>query len=160
MLAFTNGAVAKLVIHVSRWRFRTYGPRYVTFEEQAAYNFIRNLSANMVVDKLFEVKAGKEIGKSSIWLDKSDENLLSPQDIWENFRLGLSLTVNLNSRLLVLQGDDSTVLLLRGCANAMFIIRLIDLYAPSAVGISEIIERLKLADAGLFVFAVLARACR
>ena len=121
VLACTNGAVVKLVVQFSRWLFRTYGPRYATPEERAAYNFIRNLPAGMIVDKRREVKAGKEIGKSAMWLDKSDDNLLSPQDIWERLRLGLPLTEDLNSRLLVLRGDDPTVLIVRGCANAMFI---------------------------------------
>ena len=58
----------------------------------------------MIVDKRLEVKAGKEIGKFAMWLDKSDDNLLSYQDIWERLRLGLPLSEDLNSRLLVLRG--------------------------------------------------------
>ena len=158
-MAFTNVAVVKLVVQFSRWFFRTYGPRYATPEERAAYNFIRNLPAGMIMDKRLEVKAKKEIGKSAMWLDKSDDNLLSPHYIWERLRLGLLLTEDLNSRLLVLRGDDPTVLIVRGCANAMFIFRLLDLYSAGAVGIRGTIERLELADAGLFDLAVLARAC-
>ena len=101
VLAYTNCAVVKLVVPFSRWFFRTYGPRYATSEERAAYNFIRNLPAKMIVDKRLEVKAGKEIGKSAMWLDKSDDNLLFPQDFQERLRLGLPLTEDLNSRLLV-----------------------------------------------------------
>ena len=52
--------------------------------------------------------------------------------------------------------DDPTVLIARGCANAMFIFRLLDLYSAGAVGIRGTIERLELADAGLFDLAVLA----
>ena len=103
VLAFTNGAVVKLVVQFFRWLFRTYGTRYATPEERAAYYFIRNLPAGMIVDKRLEVKAGKEIDKSAMWLDKSDDNLLSPQDIWERLRLGLPLTEDLNSRLLMLR---------------------------------------------------------
>ena len=48
--------------------------------------------------------------------------------------------------------------IVRGCANAMFIFRLMDLYAAVAVGIRGTIERPELADAELFNLAVLARA--
>ena len=92
VLAFMNGAVVKLVVQSSRWLFRTYGPRYATPKERAAYNFIRILLAGIVVDKRFEVKAEKTIGKFAMWLDKFDGNLLSPQDIWERLRLSLPLT--------------------------------------------------------------------
>ena len=51
------------------------------------------------------------------------------------------------------------MLIVRGCANAMFIFRLLDLYAAGAIGIRGTIERLELADAGLFNLAILARAC-
>ena len=112
----------------------------------------------MIVDKRLEVKAGKEIGKSAMCLDKFDDNILSPQDIWERLRLGLPLTENLNSRLFALRRNDPTMLIVR-CANVMFIFRLLELYATGAVGIRETIERLKLASAGLFNLPVLARAC-
>ena len=59
----------KLVVQFSRWFFRTYGPQYATSEERAAYNFIRNLPAGIIVDKRLEVMAGKEIGKSAMWQD-------------------------------------------------------------------------------------------
>ena len=77
VLAFKNGAVMKLVVQFSRWFFITYGPRYATSEERVAYNFIQNLPAEMIMDKRLKVKAGKEIGKSAMWLDKSNYNLLS-----------------------------------------------------------------------------------
>ena len=92
-----------------------------------------------------------------MWLDKSDNNLLSLRDIWERLWLGLPLTEDLNSRLWVLRGDP-TVLIVKGCANVMFIFRLLDLYSAGAVGIRGTIERLELANAGLFDLAVLARA--
>ena len=113
----------------------------------------------MIVYKRLEVKAWKEIGKSAMCLNKSDNNLLSPQDIWKRLWLGLPLTEDLNSSLLVLRGDDPTVLMVGGCANAMFIFRLLDLYSAGAVGIRATIEHLELADAGRFDLAVLARAC-
>ena len=65
LLAFTGGAVVKLVVQFSRWLFRTYGTRYATLEQRAAYNFVRNLPAGMIVDKRLEVTASKEIGKSA-----------------------------------------------------------------------------------------------
>ena len=37
-----------------------------------------------------------------MWLDKSDDNLLSPHVIWERLRLGLPVTEYLNSRRLLL----------------------------------------------------------
>ena len=51
------------------------------------------------------------------------------------------------------------MLIVKGCANAMFIFRLLDLYSAGAVGIRGTIERLELANAELFDVAVLARAC-
>ena len=51
------------------------------------------------------------------------------------------------------------VLIVRRCANAIFIVLLMDQYAAEAAGIRRTIERQKLADAKLFNFAVLARAC-
>ena len=119
--------MVQLLVRFSRWLFRTYGPRYATPEERAAYNFIRNLQEGIIVDKGLEVKARKEIGKSAMWLKKSDDNLLSSQNIWERLRLGLLVTADLSSRLLVLRGDDPTILILRRCANAVFIFRLMDL---------------------------------
>ena len=62
VLAFTNAAVVKLVVQFSRWLFRTYGPRYETPEERAAYHFIRNLPAVMILEKRLDVKVGKKIG--------------------------------------------------------------------------------------------------
>ena len=47
----------------------------------------------------------------------------------------------------MLRGDDPTVLIVRGCANTMFIFRFLDLYSAGAVGIRGTIERLELADA-------------
>ena len=69
------------------------------------------------------------------------------------------MTEDLNSRLRLLRGDDQTVLIMKKCANAMFIFRLTDLYAAGAVGIRTTIEWLKLANAGLVDLAILARAC-
>ena len=96
-----------------------------------------------------------------MWLDKFEDNLLSPQDIWESLRLGLPFTEDLNSSLLVLRGDDPTVLIVRGCANAMFIFRLLVLYSAGAVGIRGTIERLELATlASSISRSLLARADR
>ena len=83
----------------------------------------------------------------------------SRQDIWARLRLGLPVPEELNSKLLVLRGNDPTVLVVRECAHVMFIFRLFDLYSAGAVNISGTIERLKLSDAGLIDLSVLARAC-
>ena len=58
----------------------------------------------------------------------------------------------------MLQGDDLTVLSVKGCATAMFIFCLVDLYSAGAVGIRGTIKRGAL-DAGLFGLALFARAC-
>ena len=76
----------------------------------------------------------KNIGKSSMWLVKSDNNILSLQDIWIRLRLSLPITEEMNSKLLVRRIYDQTVMIVRGCANSMFIFRLIDLYSAGAVG--------------------------
>ena len=51
------------------------------------------------------------------------------------------------------------MLIVKMCANAMFIFRLMNMYSAGAVGIRGTIERLELANAKLFDLAVLARAC-
>ena len=114
----------------------------------------------MIVNKRLEVKAGKEIGKSVMWLNKSYDNMLSFQDILNCFQLSLPVTEELKSQLLVPQNGDPTVLISRMCANAMFIFRLLDLYVAGAVAIRRTIERLELADTGLFDLSVLARTCK
>ena len=110
------------------------------------------------MNKRLEVKAEKEIGKSARCLDTSDDNMLSPQDIWARLLQSLPVTKELNSKILVLRNGDLTMLVLKECANAMFIFRLLDMYSAGAVGIRGIIESLELADAGLFELSVFASA--
>ena len=102
--AFVHRAKMKLIVQFPRWLFRAYGTRSATPEEKTAFNFVRNLPPGMIVDDRLEMTARK-IGKSAQWLDKSDDNLLSPQDIWDRIRPGLRVNEDIDSKLLVLRGD-------------------------------------------------------
>ena len=84
--------------------------------------------------------------------------MLSPQESWNSLRLNLPVTDVLNSKLLILRGDNSTVLIVRGCANVMFIFIFINLYSTGAVGVRGTIERLELAVAEHFDISVFACA--
>ena len=51
------------------------------------------------------------------------------------------------------------VLIAKGCANALFVFRLLNLYSTKVVGISGYVFRLEFADAGLFDLSTFARIC-
>ena len=75
--AFVHRAKIKLIAQFPRWLFRAYGTLSATPEEKAVFNFIRNLPPGMIVNDRLKKKARK-IGKTAEWLDKSDDNLLTP----------------------------------------------------------------------------------
>lgn len=92
-----------------------------------------------------------------MWLNKSDDNMLSFQNIWNRVRLGLPVTEVLNSKLQVLLGYDLTMFIVIICANTMYIFCLINFYLTGAVGIRRNFERLKLAIAELKELMVYSR---
>ena len=105
--AFVHRAKIKLIAQFSRWLFQAYGTRSATPEEKAAFNFIRNLPPGMIVADRLEKKARK-IGKTAEWLDISDDNRLSPQDIWDQIRPGLRVNEEIDSKLLIVRGTNPT----------------------------------------------------
>ena len=104
-------------------------------------------------------KKARKIGKTAEWLDKSDDNLLPPQDIWDRIRPGLRVNEEIDSKLLVLRGTNPTVLIAEGCANALFVFRLLDLYSTKVVGMGGYVVRLEFADAGLFDLSTFVCIC-
>ena len=151
----------KLIIQFPQWLFQVYGTRNATPEERVAFNFVRNLPPSIITDDRLEKKARK-IGKFAEWLDKSDDNLLSPQnseDTYDQICPGLRVNEKIDSKLLVLRGNNTTVLIMEGCENALFIFRLLNLYSTKVVGIGGYIVRQKFAYASLFDIWNLTRIC-
>ena len=112
----------------------------------------------MIMDDRLEKKA-RNIGKTAEWLDKTDDNLLTPQDIWDRIRPGLRVNEEIDSKLLVLRGTNPTVLIAEGCANALFVYLLLNLYATAVVWMGGYIVRRNFANAGLFDLSTFARIC-
>lgn len=61
--------------------------------------------------------------------------------------------------MLILRNAKSTVLIAGGCANALFIFGLLNLYLTTMVVIGGYIVSLKFADAGLFNISIFACIC-
>ena len=110
----------------------------------------------MIVDDRLEKKA-RNIGNTAEWINKSDDNLLTPQNIWDRIRPGMRVNKKIDLKLLILRNTNPTVLIAEKCANSLLVFCLLDLYFRKVVGKSSYILRLEVAYAGLFDLSIFAR---
>ena len=110
----------------------------------------------MSIERLLE-KARKEIGESTEWLEDSDDNRLTPRDIWARMLRGLSGLDDYKRRLLELEGRGPTAIVTSGLPNANAIHKLFTAYAIGSTGIGSTNHLMQLADGGTLKLASLAR---
>jgi hypothetical protein len=147
----------KFIILWPKWFYRSYGTRWATPEERANFNFIRDLKAGLVDQDRLEARAKDIIGRTAKWLDSDKDRFLSPRDLWNRLRADLGISDLLDAEVLLLQGNDPTVLITQGLANALLVFRLLDEYCYELLKKRGQIQQFELADGSLFELSVAAR---
>ena len=147
----------KVLADIPRALWKTNGNRIVSTAEQAAFNLMANLPENVIVPDLLMEKASKDIGESTVFIEGSAENQLTPLDIWTRLLRELDGLEGFYQTILELDGRKPTAIISSGLPNACAVLKLMNDYSTSAAGSTGFIRHIELADGGTLKLAFLAR---
>ena len=102
-------------------------------------------------------KARKDICECAEFLEASDENLLTPRDIWMRLLRSLDGLENFEKRLIKLEGRDTTAIITAKLLNACAFYYLMSEYAKGATVCDSSILHIQLANKRALQVATIAR---
>ena len=101
----------KILAIFPEWLWKTFGSRVTAPTELAGYNLLLNLDPAKIPFPRFREKARKDIGEYSDFLEKNDENRLSPRDIWIHLLRTSNDFLDFDRRRRELEGRDITAII-------------------------------------------------